>query len=108
MDYSYKKLASLGYSVEFRDWSREGRADRYLIARKPGVLAPTEEVLLVAHVDGVKRDAKERSPAADDNASGAVDLLQMRRVFSTFSFRLARESEGDDSYRCQSGCCSSG
>lgn len=86
MDYIYEGLVSLDYSVEFRDWSREGWDDRNLIARKDGVYAPTEEVYLVAHVDGVKLNGEERFPAADDNASGAVDNLELARVLSTFSF----------------------
>ena len=36
MDYISEDLASLGYTVEFRDWSRSGLADRNLIARKTG------------------------------------------------------------------------
>jgi hypothetical protein len=86
MDYIYEDLVSLGYSVEFRDWSRDGWGDRNLIARKVGMLAPTDEVYFVAHVDGVKLAAEERFPAADDNASGAVDNLELARVLSTFSF----------------------
>lgn len=86
MDYIHEDLVSLGYSVEFRDWSRSGLGDRNLIARKAGVFAPTEEVYFVAHVDGVKSAAEERFPAADDNASGAVDNLELARILSTYSF----------------------
>jgi len=86
MDYIDEDLVSLGYSVELRDWSRSGKADRNLVARKVGVLAPTEEVYFVAHVDGVKLATEEQFPAADDNASGAVDILEVARVLSTYSF----------------------
>jgi len=85
MDYLYEKLLSLGYSVEFRDWSRSGYADRNLIARKPGMAAPAEEVYVVAHVDGVG-DGGDRYPAADDDASGVVDNLELARVLSSRSF----------------------
>jgi hypothetical protein len=85
-NYLYEVLASLGYSVEFRDWSRGSRADQNLIARKLGVLHPEEEVYFVAHLDGVKMDDGVRFPAADDNASGAVDLLELARVISDYSF----------------------
>lgn len=81
MDYLYENLITLGYSVEFQDWSRSGYADQNLIVRKMGVLSPTEEIYLVAHVDGEKR-SEERYPAADDNASGVVDGLELARVFS--------------------------
>jgi acetylornithine deacetylase/succinyl-diaminopimelate desuccinylase-like protein len=85
-DYISKELVSLGYSVEFRDWSRSGRADRNLIARKSGVYSPTEEVYFVAHADGVKPSADERFPAADDDASGAVDNLELARILSSHTF----------------------
>lgn len=85
-DYLAGELKDLGYSVEFREWSRRGRSDRNLIARKPGVRAPGEEVYFVAHVDGVGPNSVDRFPAADDNASGAVDLLEMARVLSGHPF----------------------
>jgi hypothetical protein len=86
MDYISEELVSLGYSVEFEDWSRSGYSDRNLIARKPGVYSPTEEVYFVAHVDGVRKGVEERFPAADDDASGAVDSLELARILSSRSF----------------------
>jgi acetylornithine deacetylase/succinyl-diaminopimelate desuccinylase-like protein len=86
MEYLSEELASLGYTVEFRPWSRSGRTDRNLIARKEGVFAPEEEIYLVAHVDGIEKVPGEWFPSADDNASGAVDVLEAARVFSTYSF----------------------
>ena len=85
-DYLAGELEDLGYSVEFREWSRRGRSDRNLIARKPGVVAPREEVYFVAHVDGVGPNNVDRFPAADDNASGVVDLLEVARVLSSHQF----------------------
>jgi Peptidase family M28 len=85
-DHMSKELGSLGYSVEFRSWSRSGRSDRNLIARKPGTTAPGEEIYFVAHADGVKSGAADRFPAADDNGSGAVDLLETARVLSSYTF----------------------
>jgi hypothetical protein len=81
MEYLYENLDSLGYTVRFADWSN----DRNLIATKTGVTSPTEEIYLVAHVDGV-RQSTERYPAADDNASSVVNGLELARVFSNYSF----------------------
>lgn len=81
MDYLYETLDSLGYAVRFAEWS----ADRNLIATKTGVLTPTEEIYLVAHVDGVKLSA-EPYPAADDNGGSVVNGLELARVFSSRSF----------------------
>jgi hypothetical protein len=85
-DYVFNSLVSLGYSVEFHDWSRSGRSDRNVIARKPGAYASAEEVYFVAHVDGVKSSAEERFPAADDDASGVVDNLELARILSSHTF----------------------
>jgi hypothetical protein len=85
MDYLYENLVALDYTVEFRDWSRSGYADRNLIATKTGVLTPTEEIYLVAHVDGV-RPFEAPYPAAEDNASGVVNGLELARVLSNRSF----------------------
>lgn len=74
--YVYEKLLGLGYEIEIEDWSLAGYADQNLIARKPGILLPEEVIYFVAHLDGVN------SPAADDNASGAVDILELARVLS--------------------------
>jgi hypothetical protein len=84
-DYIYTELVSLGYSVEFQDWSRSRHADRNVVARKTGVFSPTEEVYFVAHVDGVGT-SNNRLPAADDNASGAIDNLELARILSSHSF----------------------
>lgn len=85
MDYLYENLVTLDYTVEFRDWSMSGYADRNLIARKTGVLTPTEAIYLVAHVDGAK-PAAQPYPAADDNASSVVNGLELARVFDDYSF----------------------
>jgi len=84
-DYVSQELAGLGYSVELHDWSRKGQNDQNLIARKTGSLLPNEEVYFVAHLDGVKKGLGKRFPAADDNASGVVDLLELARVLSSLS-----------------------
>ena len=85
-DYIYKELTDVGYSVEFQDWSLEGKADQNLIVRKPGIFFPGEEVYFVAHLDGAKKGAGSQFPAADDNASGAVDILELARIMSSYSF----------------------
>ena len=86
-DFIYEELVRLGYTVEVRDWSRSGYADQNLIARKPGTGSADEEIYFVAHLDGVTPDGVERSPAADDNASGVVGILELARVLSNHTFR---------------------
>lgn len=78
--YVYNELVNLGYSVELRDWSRDGWTDQNIIAIKLGNLQPEEVIYFVAHMDGV-----QSSPAADDNASGVVDLLEVAKVLSDYA-----------------------
>jgi len=85
MHYLYENLLALDYSVEFRDWSRSGYSDQNLIATRKGALTPTEEIHLVAHVDGVQQSTQSY-PAADDNASSVVNGLELARIFSNYSF----------------------
>jgi hypothetical protein len=77
-DYVYHELTRIGYDVEVTHWMREGYADQNLIVRKDGIIHSGEEVYFVAHLDGVSG-----SPAADDNGSGAVTLLELARVLKS-------------------------
>jgi acetylornithine deacetylase/succinyl-diaminopimelate desuccinylase-like protein len=74
-DYIYEQLVSLGYSVEIQDWSRSGYADQNLIVTKTGIIDPEDEIYFIAHMDGVNN-----SPAADDDASGVVSILELARI----------------------------
>ncbi len=85
-EYISKELVELGYSVEIQSWSHSGYVDQNIIARKPGVLHPEEEIYFVAHIDGVNTGGDERFPAADDDASGVVDLMELARVLSSYPF----------------------
>ncbi len=85
-DYVSRELSGLGYSVEIFDWSRSGYADQDIVVRKAGASHPSEEVYFVAHLDGVMRLRGIPFPAADDNASGVVDLLELAGVLSNHSF----------------------
>jgi hypothetical protein len=75
-DYVYQQLTDLGFTVQVQDWTLNGYQDQNLIVRYPGQVTPEDEIYFVAHMDGVN------SPAADDNASGTVDLLELARVIS--------------------------
>jgi hypothetical protein len=73
-DYVIAQLKDLGYSVEIQDWSLSGYDDQNLIVKKVGITQPEEEIYFVAHLDGIAG-----GPAADDNGSGVVDLLELAR-----------------------------
>ena len=80
-DYVYEQLVGMGYEIQVQDWSYGGYTDQNLIIRKPGKLQPENEIYFVAHLDGVSN-----APAADDNGSGVVSLLQLARVINNRSF----------------------
>jgi hypothetical protein len=84
--YINDELVKLGYSVELLNWSHSGYSDQNLIVTKLGVSIPDEEVYFVAHMDGVKKGLGKHFPAADDDASGVVDILELARVLSRHSF----------------------
>lgn len=80
-DYVVAQLNGMGYSVQIQDWSNGSYADQNLIIRKPGNLQPENEIYFVAHLDG-----EANAPAADDNGSGMVDLLQLARIIKNRTF----------------------
>ena len=84
--YISDELIRYGYSVKFNDWSRSKYSDQNITAKKMGGSLADEAVYFVAHMDGVKKNNGERYPAADDDASGVVDILELARVISKYSF----------------------
>jgi hypothetical protein len=80
-DYVVAQLAGMGYSVQVQNWSSGSYADQNLVIRKQGTLHPENEIYFVAHLDG-----EVNAPAADDNGSGVVDLLQLARTIKNRSF----------------------
>ncbi len=77
-DYVYETLTSLNYSVERINWSGSGMADQDILAHKTGLLYPNEEIYFIAHLDGVPNNG----PAADDDGTGAVALLELARILA--------------------------
>jgi hypothetical protein len=80
-DYIYETLIDLHYSVEVLDWVSGQYADQNILARKEGLLYPDQEIYFIAHLDGYLSE----NPAADDDASGVVSLLELARVFTRYS-----------------------
>jgi Peptidase family M28 len=78
--YVQQQLTAMGYSVVTQEWSLNGYSDKNLLIKKTGKVFPGQEIYFVAHLDG------ENCPAADDNASGVVSLLELARVISHRDF----------------------
>ena len=84
--YAYQELAGLGYDVVLQDWSTSEYSDQNIIARKAGTVLPEHEIYFVAHLDGVDTALLERYPAADDNAGGVADILEVARILKDYPF----------------------
>lgn len=77
-DYISDVFVSLNYPIEIQDWSLQGYNDQNIIARKKGIIYPNEEIYFIAHLDGYL----ENNPAADDDASGVVSILELARILA--------------------------
>jgi Zn-dependent M28 family amino/carboxypeptidase len=80
------ELLSLGYSnVYFHDYVESDYQLKNVICRKQGI---TPKVIIIcAHYDSIMEDAnnaEERSPGANDNASGVSVLLELARILFLF------------------------
>ena len=75
-EYVYQILVDLNYSVEIIDWSLDGYEDQNIVARKRGYSYPNKDIYFIANLDGYL----DKNPAADDNASGVVTLLELARI----------------------------
>ena len=75
-EYVIQEFTRMGYEVEIQYWSRGDYQDQNIVIQKKGSLFPEEKIYFIAHLDGVSGEA----PAADDNATGVVCLLELARV----------------------------
>lgn len=82
VDWLAAESAVPGFAVTVLPWTRGRYAGRNIFARRAGTITPTEEVWYVAHADGVAGCPAGRCPAADDNASGTVQGLELLRALA--------------------------
>jgi Zn-dependent M28 family amino/carboxypeptidase len=82
------ELLSFGYSnVYFHDYVESGYQLKNVICNKQGI--SPKVIMICAHYDSIMEDAnnsEERSPGANDNASGVSILLEIARIL--FQFQL--------------------
>ncbi|MBI5610235.1 MAG: M28 family peptidase [Deltaproteobacteria bacterium] len=74
-DWLAQQLRAAGWTVTEIPYTCRGHTVRNLVAERRGTALPGEIVVLGAHYDSV-----ERSPGADDNASGVAALLAVARA----------------------------
>ncbi len=80
--YAYERLQALGYAASYHQWS--GPTNPNVIGERLGVVAPTEIVLVTAHLDDMPSSG--RAPGADDNGSGSVGVLLAAQAMAAQTF----------------------
>ncbi len=71
----------LGYATELHCYrTRQQGKECNVVAEKNGLTKPNEKVVVIGHLD----DVGHHQAGADDNATGAVALLEMARVLSSY------------------------
>ena len=75
-EYIAGQFASLGYEVEFQEYSVYNKKVRNIIAIKKGTTLSQEVIIVGAHYDTCF------NPGADDNASAVAGLIELARVLS--------------------------
>jgi len=83
--FVYERLAALGLTVSYHDWSAGGYSNRNVIGERTGTVSPSEIVLVTAHLDDMPSGST--APGADDNASGSAGVWIAADILSRYSFK---------------------
>jgi len=83
--FVYERLAALGLTVSYHDWSAGGYSNRNVVGERTGTVSPGEIVLVTAHVDDLPSGST--APGADDNGSGSVAVWIAAEVLGRYSFQ---------------------
>ncbi|HLZ18714.1 MAG TPA: M28 family metallopeptidase, partial [Smithellaceae bacterium] len=82
--YVYERMAAMGLSVTYGNWSAGFNSGRNVIGAKTGSTRPSEIVLLTAHLDDMPSSGA--APGADDNGSGSAALLMIAGIMASNTF----------------------
>jgi len=80
--YVYDTFAGLGLEASFDPFTYNGRSLRNVLGIKPGLTEPDRIVVVVGHLDSTSPDPANSAPGADDNASGAIAVLEAARLLA--------------------------
>jgi hypothetical protein len=83
--YVTNRLTQLGLPFTIQTFSSQYGPN--IIAEIPGTDLANEIVMIGAHLDSIAGTSANRSPGADDNASGSAAVLEIARILSTRQFR---------------------
>ena len=82
--YAYEHLQRQGLAASYHNWTNCGISGRNVVGVLTGTLAPTEIVLITAHLDDMPSSG--RAPGADDNASGSVGVMLAAEIMGPYRF----------------------
>lgn len=82
-DWLQQRLTDLGYSPSVQVFS--GGTGENVLAVKPGTVHPGRKVIICGHYDAMPAGPVD-APAADDDGSGTVAVLEAARLFAPLQF----------------------
>jgi Zn-dependent M28 family amino/carboxypeptidase len=74
-DYVTTEFREAGFDVAFHEYTERGKRVRNIVAELPGTQRPGQIVIVGAHYDTV-----QKSPGADDNASGVAATIEVAKA----------------------------
>ena len=81
---AYERFTALGLQTSYQGWTNGGKINRNVVGVRTGAAAPSQIVVLCAHIDDMP--ATGDAPGADDNASGSVAVLAAAEILAARSF----------------------
>jgi len=85
-NWIFQKFQEFGIPVEFFDYTYQGNNWKNVVATIEGTEYPQQIFVLCGHYDDISEIPWDSAPGADDNASGAVVVLEVARVLSQYYF----------------------
>jgi hypothetical protein len=82
--YMYERFKALGLETSYHAWTFSSYANVNVVGVLPGTTAPSEIVVVCAHLDSMPSGAV--APGADDNASGSLAVLTAAELFRHYRF----------------------
>ena len=84
--YVYEYFQGLGYSAQYKPWSRCSITGRNVVAEIPGTVDPSRIYLITGHLDTISPNPTSNAKGADDDGSGTVAVLMAARILKQYNF----------------------
>lgn len=81
-DTIYNRFSGLGLQTALQSFTYSGISAGNILGKSPGITHEAEVYIIDGHFDGVPA-----GPAADDNASAVIGVLEAARILSQYTFK---------------------